>query len=121
AIASSAHAAAFYLQEQSIRGAGRAFSGEGADQGAASLWWNPAAIGGMAGGEATLGVSQIMPRGRVDNVNTLIRRPGQTTPTPVGGDQSAKNPIDNGTLPSGAIAYAITPQLSLGFAVTSPF
>ena len=121
AVGSSAHAAAFYLQEQSVRGAGRAFSGEGADQGAASLWWNPAAIGGMTGGDATLGVSQIMPRGHVDNVNTLIRRPGQTTPSAVGGDQRSKNPIDNGTLPSGAIAYGITPQLSFGFAVTSPF
>ena len=49
-IASSANAAAFYLQEQSVRGAGRAFSGEVADQGAASLWWNPASIGGMTGG-----------------------------------------------------------------------
>jgi len=120
AVGSSANAAAFYLQEQSIRGAGRAFSGEAADQGAASLWWTPAAIGGMAGGDAVLGVSQIMPRGRVDNVGTVIVRPGQA-PAPVGGNQSSRNPIDNGTLPSGAIAYAITPRLSLGLAVTSPF
>src|SRR6185369_17654338 len=101
AIASSAHAAAFYLQEQSVRGAGRAFSGEGADQGAASLWWNPAAIGGMTGGDATLGISEIMPRGRVDNEGTIIVRPGQD-PAPVGGNQSSHNPIDDGTLPSGA-------------------
>ena len=120
AIASSAHAAAFYLQEQSVRGAGRAFSGEGADQGAASLWWNPAAIGGMTGGDAAISVSEIMPRGNVDNKGTLIVRPGQA-PAPVGGDQRSHNPIDNGTLPSGAIAYAITPRLSFGFAVTSPF
>ena len=42
---SPAHAAGFYLQEQSVRGWGRANSGEVADQGPASLWWNPAAIG----------------------------------------------------------------------------
>ena len=40
--ASVAHAQAFYLQEQSARGAGRAFSGEVADTGPQSLWWNPA-------------------------------------------------------------------------------
>jgi len=32
-----ANASGFYLQEQSVKGAGRAFSGEVADQGAASL------------------------------------------------------------------------------------
>ena len=46
-VAGSAHAQAFYLQEQSTRAAGRAFSGETADTGAASLWWNPAAIAGI--------------------------------------------------------------------------
>lgn len=76
-LAGSADAAAFYLQEQSIRGAGRAFSGEGADQGAASLWWNPAAIGGMTGGEAALGASAILPRGHVDDRGTAIARPRQ--------------------------------------------
>ena len=119
-IATSANAAAFYLQEQSVRGAGRAFSGEVADQGAASLWWNPAASGGMTGGDAAIGVSEIMPRGNVHNNGTLIVRPGQA-PAPVGGSADSHNPINNGTLPSGAVAYAITPQLSLGFAVSSPF
>jgi long-chain fatty acid transport protein len=119
-IAGSANAAAFYLQEQSVRGAGRAYSGEVADQGAASLWWNPAAIGGMTGGDAAIGVSEIMPRGDVHNNGTLIVRPGQA-PAPVGGDADAHNPIDNGTLPSGQIAYAITPRLALGLSVTSPY
>jgi long-chain fatty acid transport protein len=119
-IASSANAAAFYLQEQSVRGAGRAFSGEAADRGAASLWWNPAAIGGMTGGDAVLGVSEIIPRGDVHNNGTLIVRPGQA-PAAVGGDPDAHNPISKGTLPSGAIAYALTPRLSFGLALTSPF
>lgn len=119
-IVTSANAAAFYLQEQSVKGAGRAFSGEVADQGAASLWWNPAASGGMIGGDATIGVSEIMPRGDVHDNGTLIVRPGQA-PAPVGGNADARNPINNGTLPSGAIAYAVTPKLSLGLAVTSPF
>jgi long-chain fatty acid transport protein len=119
-IAGSADAAAFYLQEQSVKGAGRAFSGEVADQGAASLWWNPAASGGMTGGDAAIGVSEIMPRGDVHNNGTLIVRPGQA-PAPVGGNADSHNPINNGTLPSGAVAFAVTPQLSLGLAVTSPF
>ena len=119
-IATSANAAAFYLQEQSVRGAGRAFSGEVADQGAASLWWNPASIGGMTGGDAAVGVSEIMPRGDVHNKGTLIVRPGQA-PAPVGGDADSYNPINNGTLPSGQIAYGITHQLAFGLSVSAPY
>jgi len=36
-MAQPASAGAFYLQEQSVKAAGRAFSGEAADQGAESL------------------------------------------------------------------------------------
>ena len=42
--ASAAHAGGFYLQEQGVRGTGRAYSGEVADTGVESLWWNPASI-----------------------------------------------------------------------------
>src|SRR3954471_14515599 len=75
---SPAAAAGFYLQEQSVRGWGRANSGEVADQGPASLWWNPASIGpgetgpGETGpnetGGATgfsFGATAIFPGGRV--------------------------------------------------------
>jgi len=120
ALAGTAHASGFYLQEQSTRAAGRAFSGEVADQGAASLWWNPASIGGQQGCNGALGVSAILPRGKVGNVGTLIVRPGQA-PAPVGGDQVTRDPITNGVLPSGAIACAITPRLALGMTVTAPY
>ena len=119
--ASAANAGAFYLQEQSVRGAGRAYSGEAADTGAASLWWNPAAIGGMTGGDASLGVSAILPKGKVVDRGTLIKRPTNATPVPVGGNAVSKNPINNGYLPSGAVAYGITPQIAVGLAVTSPY
>lgn len=118
-MAAPAHAAAFYLQEQSTRAIGRAFSGEAADLGAASLWWNPASIGGMTGGDGMLGVAHIMPRAKIVDQGTLIVRPGQA-PAPVGGDPTASNPIENGTLPSGAIAYGFG-QFAVGLAVTSPF
>ena len=119
-LATPANAGAFYLQEQSVRGAGRAFSGEAADTGAASLWWNPAAIGGTTGIDAAAGLSAILPRGNVDNVNTRIVRPGQA-PAAVGGTQRSRDPINNGFLPSGAVAYGLTPRLAIGLAVTSPF
>ncbi|OHT20333.1 putative outer membrane protein precursor [Sphingomonas haloaromaticamans] len=116
----SAQAGGFYLQEQSVKGAGRAFSGEVADQGAASLWWNPASIGGLQGGSAHIGFSAILPKGDLDNVGTAIVRPGQA-PAPVGGDQRSEDPINKGYLPTGAIAYGITPEIAVGLTIASPY
>ncbi len=117
--ATVAHAQAFYLQEQSARGAGRAFSGEVADTGPQSLWWNPASIAGMENGEAAINAAGILPKGKVVNNGTVIRRPGGQF-APVGGDQVANNPINNGVLPSGAIAMPFGP-VAIGLAVTSPY
>ncbi|MGE4429556.1 MAG: OmpP1/FadL family transporter [Sphingobium sp.] len=115
-----AQAGGFYLQEQSVKGAGRAFSGEVADQGAASLWWNPAAIGGMTGGDAYLGASAVLPSGDVRNRGTMIIRPTQA-PAPIDGAQNAHNPINKGLVPSGAFAYALNPQVALGLAISAPY
>ncbi len=120
AFAGVAQGQAFYLQEQSARGAGRAFSGEAADTGAQSLWWNPAAIGGLDQGDAAIAASAILPRGKVVDNGTLIRRPGQPAAA-IGGQSVSKNPINNGVLPSGAIAYPLTDRVSIGLAVTSPY
>lgn len=117
----AAHAQAFYLQEQSARGAGRAFSGEVADTGAASLWWNPAAIADAERIEANLNVAAILPRGEVVDTGTLIRRPGGQPFAPVGGDSTTRNPINNGALPSGAIAVPLGHRVAIGLAVTSPY
>ncbi|MHC9418055.1 OmpP1/FadL family transporter [Sphingomonas citri] len=120
ASAGAAHAQAFYLQEQAARAAGRAFSGEAADTGAASLWWNPAAIGGQERAEATVSASVILPKGKVNDRNSLIRRPGGTF-APVGGDATSEDPINNGVLPSGAVAVPLTDRIAVGLAVTSPY
>lgn len=115
-----AHAQAFYLQEQSARGAGRAFSGEVADTGAASLWWNPAAIADADSVEVTLNASAILPRGEVADRGTVIVRPAQA-PAPVGGDPVSRNPINNGVLPSGAFVAPLGRGIAFGLAVTSPY
>jgi len=119
AAAGSAHAQAFYLQEQSVRGQGRAFSGEAADTGVDSLWWNPASIADLQGGEASIRGSFIRPRGDVVDKGTVIVRPGQPAAS-VGGNPVAKNPIDNGILPSGAIAYGFG-KVAVGLALSAPY
>jgi long-chain fatty acid transport protein len=120
AISGAAHAQAFYLQEQSARAAGRAFSGEVADTGASSLWWNPASIAGSTDAEVTLSAAAILPKGNVNNNGTVILRPGQPA-APVGGDATSRNPINNGVLPSGAISVPLGDRFAVGLAVTSPY
>ncbi|WHU04758.1 porin [Sphingomonas sp. NIBR02145] len=116
----AANAQAFYLQEQSARAAGRAFSGEAADTGSASIWWNPASIGGIENGDGTISASVILPRGEVVDSGTLIVRPGQPA-APVGGNGITRNPINNGVLPSGAIAVPLNDRIALGVSITSPY
>ncbi|WP_188055502.1 OmpP1/FadL family transporter [Sphingosinithalassobacter sp. CS137] len=120
ALPGTAQAQAFYLQEQSAKAAGRAFSGEAADRGAASLWWNPAASAGIASAEATASASLILPAGEVVNTGTVIVRPGQP-PAPVGGIPVSTNPIEDGLLPSGSIAVPLSDRFSVGLTVASPF
>jgi long-chain fatty acid transport protein len=119
-LASPALAGGFYLQDQSTKATGRAYSGEVADTGAESLWWNPASIGGMTGGEAMLSATAILPSGDVVDNGTLIKRPGQPA-TAVGGDSVAHNPIHKGVVPSGAIAHALGDRFAVGLAVTAPY
>jgi len=113
-------ASGFYLQEQSVRGWGRANSGEVADQGPASLWWNPAATGWDEGSGASFGATAIVPRGRVEDLGTQIDRPG-VPPVPVGGTSVLRDPVQKGVLPSTAAALRVGENISLGLAISSPF
>ena len=115
-----ANAGGFYLQEQSVRGWGRANSGEVADIGPGSLWWNPAAIGGIDHHQAAFGLTGVLPTGRAANEGTLIDRPG-VAPEPVGGQQVMRDPVLKGVLPTNAAALRVTDRIALGLAVSSPF
>jgi long-chain fatty acid transport protein len=113
-------ASGFYLQEQSVRGWGRANSGEVADQGPASLWWNPAAVGWDEGSSASFGATGILPRGRIEDRGTTIDRPG-VAPVPVGGPSVQRDPVQKGVLPNSAATFRLGEGLVLGLAISSPF
>lgn len=121
--ASQASASAFYLQEQSVRGTGRAYSGEVADKGVGSLWWNPASIAGIDRSEISLGVNAIQVNSKVVNNGSTITRPvppaGLTTP--IGGAGTAFDPINDGVVPNLGGAFKINDKLSLGVAVSAPY
>jgi long-chain fatty acid transport protein len=115
-----AHAAGFYLEDQSTKASGRAFSGEAADLGAASMFYNPAAIAGIDRSEIEGSITPILVDARVSNSNSTIQYLGQAK-TPVGGTQNAFKPVELGVLPASASALRLNDQWSIGLAVTSPF
>ena len=112
-------AGGFYLQEQSVRGAGRAYTGEVADTGAASLWWNPAAIA-RSPREAYLGAHAIFVNAEVENDGSTITYPGGVT-VPVGGEPRAFNPIQDGLAPNFAIATPVGERFALGLSMAAPY
>jgi long-chain fatty acid transport protein len=118
-----AAAAGFYVQEQSVRGVGRAFSGEGADTGAASLWWNPASIGATKGsGDAYLGFHYVSVDATVaDRGSTIQRIPAGLPALPVGGATPQVDPIDKGYIPNLGADWKLNDQWAVGLTVNAPF
>jgi len=121
AFASQASAAGFYLQEQSARGTGRAYSGEAADTGTASVWWNPAAIAGVERGELSGSLSGVFINSEVNDNGSTITRPGGQPTTAIGGKGDIDDPINNGLLPSMAGAWRLSDRVVVGLSVTSPY
>jgi long-chain fatty acid transport protein len=116
---SQASAGGFYLQEQSARGAGRAYSGEVSDQGVESLWWNPAAIA-RSPREAYVGAHAVFVDATVANNGSTITYPGGTT-LPVGGEARGFNPIQKGVVPNFAIATPIGDRFAVGLSMAAPY
>lgn len=119
AVAAPAFAGSFYLQEQSVRGAGRAFSGEAADTGVSSLWWNPAAIA-RSGRELYVGFHGLLLDSEVRDAGSTLTYPGGLT-APVGGDAIGASPIESGLVPNGGFAVPIGDRFAVGLAVQAPY
>ncbi len=122
-IAGQAHAAAFYLQEQSTKAIGRAFSGEVSEQGAQQQWWNPAAIGGITEIQTYQGLTAILPHANSTDRGTTVQGPGLLggAIVPAGGNPNQHNPVHNGYLPNGGFAIPLGDKLAFGFTVSSPY
>lgn len=118
-VAAPAFAGSFYLQEQSVRGAGRAYSGEAADRGVSSLWWNPAAIA-RSGREVYVGMHGLKIDSTVENAGSTITYPGGTT-VPVQGQSHNIDPIESGLVPNFAIATPVGDRFAVAFSMAAPY
>jgi len=115
-------AGGFYVQEQSARGTGRAFSGEAASTGVDALWWNPAAIARSPRG-VYLGVTgRAFDTTYEDDGSTIFRPiPPAGLTTPVGGRAVLDEVSENDLIPTGAFSTPVGDRLALGVSVTQPF
>lgn len=119
-LATSAHPAGFYIQEQSVQALGRAYSGEAASSDADDLWWNPASIAGLPHNEFYAGLQTIQAHGNVTNGGSTVQYPG-LSPLPISGNQRAHDPVPNGFVPNFDAAMRINDRWSVGLAVSAPF
>lgn len=119
-VAAPAFAGSFYLQEQSVRGAGRAFSGEAADRGTGSMWWNPAAIA-RSGRELSFGMYAIRIDSEVKNAGSYVTYPGGVN-VPVRDPRNTEvDPIESGLVPNFAFAAPIGDRFAVGVSVAAPY
>jgi long-chain fatty acid transport protein len=119
AMAGPAFAGGFYLQEQSVRGAARAYSGEVSDTGVQSLWWNPAAIA-RSPRQAYVAAHAVLVDADVTDTGSSITYPGGIT-LPVGGEPRAFKPIQDGVAPNFAVAMPAGDRFALGLSVAAPY
>src|SRR5579875_1877284 len=82
--AGQASAAGFYLEDQSTKASGRAFSGEASDLGSESLWFNPASIAGIQSNEISSGFTAILVDSTITNRGSSITYPFEPA-SPIGG------------------------------------
>lgn len=119
-VAAPAFAGSFYLQEQSVRGAGRAFSGEAADRGVGSMWWNPASIA-RSGREVSVGMHAIRIDSEVKNAGSYLTYPGGLD-APVRNPRNTEvDPIESGLVPNFAFATPIGDRFAVGVSVAAPY
>lgn len=113
---SGANAAGFYIQEQSVSGLGNAFAGQSAQPRDASiLFYNPAGMTYLPGGNVNVGVHVLVPDSDIENNGTTLPA-GAPASTGSGG-----NPYDATPVPNAYITKQITDSFWLGLGISAPF
>ena len=119
---SPAYAGGFYLQEQSPRELGRAFSGDAAAaDNASTIFFNPAGMTELAGTQIELGAQLLFVKTAQRNQGTSRTVPGLPTSVPVTGSDGGnpfKQPV---VVPNGYVSVQLTDSLWAGLGVGSPF
>ncbi len=116
---SGAQAAGFYIQEQSVKGLGSAFSGSTTSiDDASTIFFNPAGMTKLDGMQANVGVHLLIPDADLTDNGTTSALPGVT----IGGNPS--NPYSPTPVPNAFLAAPVElggQTFWAGIGVTAPF
>jgi long-chain fatty acid transport protein len=111
-----AEAAGFYIQEQSVRGLGSAFSGSVTNlTDPSTVYFNPAGMTKLNGLQAQAGVNLLIPDSEVKNTGA------STAPLTMALGGPSGNPYDPTPVPNGFVSYQINDRVWAGIGVTAPF
>ncbi len=118
-VSTSAHAAGFYIQEQSVSAGGSAYAGAASNtKDASTIFFNPAGLSKLSGAQANLGVQLLVPTGELNDS-------GSSTLGTLGavGTEDGGNPYNPTPVPSGYAAMPVSAVdgLWIGIGVTAPF
>lgn len=116
----TANAAGFYIQEQSVRGLGSAFSGSTTTlDDASTIFFNPAGMTKLEGMQTQAGVNVLIPNAKVKDNGSTVSAAAALSGIRVGGPSG--NPYDATPVPNGFFSAQLTDQLWAGVGVTAPF
>lgn len=121
----NAQAAGFYIQEQSVRGLGAAFSGSATSiDDASTVYFNPAGMTKLDRAQAQVGVHVLIPKAELSNTGSTFdtNGPGAGGIVAVTGGDGG-NPYDPSPVPNLFAALPLNHDNSLwaGLGVTAPF
>lgn len=115
AMGGAAQAAGFYIQEQSVRGLGSAFSGSSTTlSDPSTIFFNPAGMTQLGGTQTQAGVHLLIP-------NSKVKDNGSTAPLTMALGGPSGNPYDPTPVPNGFISHQVNDAVWLGLGVTAPF
>ena len=117
----SAHAAGFQLKEQSVSGQGTSFAGvtAGGNGDASAMFFNPATMGLVKGGQVVQTATGVMPQSKLESASgTRSRALGGST---ISGVTSDGDIAQDAIVPSGYIVYSVTDALKVGLSGNSPW
>ena len=114
-LSTQAHAAGFFIQEQSVSGLGSAFAGQAAmPRDASIIFFNPAGMTYLDGSRGNVGLHFLAPHSDVDDLGSDA--PGAL---PDGGDSD--NPYDIEPVPNLHYSHQLDAKNWVGVSVTAPF
>jgi long-chain fatty acid transport protein len=121
--ASPALASGFYLQEQSAKEEGRAFSGGAASaDDASTIFFNPAGMTELDPVEVSLNTAFLFVDSQQTDTGSTRTYPGVPTPVAIGGSDGGKPFKQPVLVPTGFVSFRVgSAPVWLGLGITAPF